>query len=59
MTMYENATEIRLDTIEKEVKAINEKLDAILTNIDVIVSQAKPVIDQLTNSPLVKMITGM
>lgn len=50
--------EQRLDRLETKVDEINVKLATILESVDAIMVQAKPAIDQLVNSPLMKMITG-
>lgn len=52
------STEERLDRIELAVTQLDVKLTTILEAVDSIMEQAKPAIEQLTNSPLVKMITG-
>jgi hypothetical protein len=54
----DTSTEARLDRIENKVNELDVKLTTILEAVDNIMGQAKPAIDQLVNSPLMKMITG-
>lgn len=60
-----DGTEIRLDAIEKQIAEIREtvngldaKLTTILEMVDSIMGQAGPVIKQISESPMVKMLTG-
>lgn len=52
------STEERLDRIENAVKELDTKLSTILEAVDNIMGQAGPVIKQIAESPMVKMITG-
>lgn len=48
----------RLSRIERKIDEMDIKFTAVLTMVDEISNQAKPAIEALVNSPLVKMITG-
>lgn len=50
--------EERLDRIEKMVGELDTKLSTILATVDNIMEQAGPVIKQIAESPMVKMLTG-
>lgn len=48
----------RLDAIETRQIALDAKLESILTIVSDLINEAKPVIEQVQNSPLVRMLTG-
>lgn len=50
--------EQRLDRIETAVKELDTKLSTILELVDGMMAQAGPVIKQIADSPMVKMLTG-
>ena len=48
----------RLARLETSVQNLHDKFDMLLANVDSVIEQVKPAIESLSNSPLVKMITG-
>jgi len=53
-----NEPEARMARIEEKVDALDAKLTSVLASVDEIVSQAKPALEQVMNSPILAMLTG-
>jgi hypothetical protein len=50
--------DLKLDALTARVNAVETTLTSILDRLDTIVDNIKPIIEQLENSPIVKMLTG-
>ena len=48
----------KLDEILMLVRSMHEDIESIKTKVDEVVPEVKPILDQLTSSPMFRMIAG-